>query len=245
MLAVAVLWIGLNVALPAGAQLASGCERCHLVLHTVPPESHVAEWAASAHALRRVGCVRCHDGDASASSAVEAHRFVLPANVRTSRVHRTQLPATCGACHPRQATNFTYSRHGAMLAANDERTPSCTSCHGAMSATVPSPTRLEQTCTGCHANPERDAYPSDARVLTEWLTDARGRLHEAEIGIARIADDTDRRQLWWRYDRAVDRANQAVGSLHAFDLAAARSTMALVRAELVAMERRLGTGTTQ
>jgi predicted CXXCH cytochrome family protein len=244
MLAVAVLWIVLGAVSPAGTGV-SGCERCHLVLHTVPSGSHVAEWAASAHALRRVGCVRCHDGDADAQTAVEAHRSVLPATARASRVHRTQLPATCGACHPRQATGFTYSRHGAVLDSNDDRAPSCTSCHGAMSATVPSPTRLEQLCVGCHADPQRDAYPSDARALTEWLTDARARLHEAEFGIARIADDTARRQLWWRYDRAVDRANQAVGSLHAFDLSAARTSLALVRAELVAIERRLGTGTTQ
>ena len=73
MLLVVVLSIGLSVAAQAGG-LSSGCERCHLVLHDAPAGSHVAEWTTSAHAAHRVGCVRCHDGNAESDSAVEAHQ---------------------------------------------------------------------------------------------------------------------------------------------------------------------------
>lgn len=157
-------------------------------------------------------------------------------------MHRTQLPLTCGACHPRQSTAFRASRHGTVLASGEARAPSCSTCHGAMSAAVPSPTGLERTCGVCHADASRDAYPSDARVVTEWMADARARLHDAELAIARVADDTTRRQLWWRYDRAVDRTNQAAVALHAFDLQAARVSLALVRAELAAITQQVAAG---
>ena len=173
MFAAAVLSIGLSVAAQAGP-LTSGCERCHLGLHGGSSEPHVTEWTVSEHAARRVGCVRCHDGDTASDEPLEAHRFVLSARVRTSPIHRMQLPATCGQCHPREATQFTASRHGALLASGVAGAPSCATCHGSMSARIPSPVTLQATCAACHLG------PGGTRALSLRRARARGVADECE-----------------------------------------------------------------
>jgi hypothetical protein len=236
MLAGFVLSLGLSVAVQAGS-LTSSCERCHLALHERPGWPHVAEWVESAHAAREVGCVRCHNGDATADTPLEAHRFVLPGTRRTSPVHRSRLPATCGQCHPREATRFTGSRHGALLAAGAPNVPSCASCHDAMRARIPSPTALESACAACHRDdPARGQLPSDARVLVEWVAATRERLVALQPLIERDADDVSRRTRWAAFDRAGNRVDDAVGALHAFDLSLARAELLLARDAIVSIE---------
>lgn len=242
MLTLALLWLGLTLHVEAPR---STCEQCHMRLPAEVAGTHIAEWQASRHAASGVSCVRCHDGNASADNEAEAHRFVRSSRVRTSPTHPTRLPQTCGGCHPRQATEFTTSHHGALLAASAPQAPSCASCHGAMRAEVPAPARLEATCASCHADPARDRYPTDARVLTEWLGEARLRLASAESRIAMLASDAERRRLRDRWERAHASTDLAVGALHAFDLVLARDRLTTTRRELVAIEERLRARLTQ
>jgi hypothetical protein len=233
-----------SIALGAAGQaatLTAGCEQCHIVLHRGPSDLHVAKWMTSEHAAHRVGCVRCHNGDAASIDPLEAHRFVQPAQVRTSSVNRRQLPGTCGQCHPREATQFTTSRHGALLASDAAGAPSCGSCHDAMSARVPSPPALQAACARCHLDdPARSHFPSDARVLTEWLATLRERLAQIEPAVGRVPSDVARRTLGDRRARAEDSLMQARGSLHGFDLVAARAALQRSRTELSAIEQALG-----
>ena len=237
MLAGLILSLGLSVAVQAGP-LTSGCERCHLALHGRPDWPHVTEWSASAHAARHVGCARCHDGDAASDDPVAAHRFVLSSQRRTSPVHPTRLPATCGRCHPRQATRFTGSRHGALLAAGAPGAPSCANCHGAMRARIPSPVALEGTCASCHsADSGTRTFPTDARVLVEWVAAIRDRLATLRPLVERDTDDVSRRLRWAAFDGATTRVDDAVGALHAFDLTFARAKLLLARQALERAER--------
>lgn len=241
MFVVAILMLGLGAAPQVGLPT-SGCEECHLVLHAGPSGPHVTQWATSEHAARRVGCVRCHDGNAVSDDILEAHRFVRPATVHTSPVNGRQLPATCGQCHPREATRFMSSRHGALLASNDAGAPSCASCHDAMSARAPTPSALQAGCANCHLDdPGHEQFPSDARVLTEWLASARERLAKVALGISTQADDVTRRQMWVTYDHAERCLRDAVGAMHGFDLTEAASLLSAARVDIRELEKRFGT----
>ena len=65
----------------------------------------------SRQVLRDVGCDSCHGGNPDTFESLRAHRGVLSSFNPSSPVHRTQLPATCGACHVGPYVNFQASRH--------------------------------------------------------------------------------------------------------------------------------------
>src|SRR5689334_16714492 len=80
------------------------CATCHLRLAWTQSEvTHVDQWVTSRHALYRIGCERCHRGDARTSDWTVAHRGVAKSADRSSSVNRTALPETCGRCHVSEA----------------------------------------------------------------------------------------------------------------------------------------------
>jgi cytochrome b subunit of formate dehydrogenase len=161
-----------------------GCTDCHSDVKTAPHEAtpgkpncatcHADQQAAydsgfHAAALRR--------GDSRAARCVDCHgspHELLPAADPASRVHRTNIPATCGACHGQKFVmeasghsaqpfhSYQQSVHGRAVAAGSEKAAVCTDCHRAhdiRSAGDPkSPIfkfNVPQTCAQCHGSVEQ------------------------------------------------------------------------------------------
>lgn len=119
---------------------------------------------SSAHETtpKKISCATCHAdeqaaydrsfhgkavqaGNASAATCVDCHgspHELLPASDPNSRVHHTNIPATCGSCHSQQfvmeknglstqmVASYQQSVHGHAVAAGSEKAAVCTDCHG-------------------------------------------------------------------------------------------------------------------
>ena len=84
-------------------------------------------------------------GNSKAATCVDCHgspHELLPASDPKSRVHHTNIPATCGACHSQKfvmqdggqsaqmVASYELSVHGHAVAAGSEKAAVCTDCHG-------------------------------------------------------------------------------------------------------------------
>ena len=84
-------------------------------------------------------------GNSQAASCVDCHgspHELLPASDPKSRVHHTNIPATCGACHSQKfvmhdagqsaqmVASYEASVHGHAVSAGSEKAAVCTDCHG-------------------------------------------------------------------------------------------------------------------
>src|SRR5579872_3398134 len=110
----------------------------------------------------KISCANCHaeqqaaydrsfhgkavqGGNSKAASCVDCHgspHELLPASDPKSRVHHTNVPATCGACHSQQlvmqdggqsaqmVASYQQSVHGHAVSAGSEKAAVCTDCHG-------------------------------------------------------------------------------------------------------------------
>ena len=110
----------------------------------------------------KISCATCHadeqaaydrsfhgkavqGGNSKAATCVDCHgspHELLPASDPKSRVHHTNIPATCGACHSQQfvmqdggqsaqmVASYGLSVHGHAVAAGSEKAAVCTDCHG-------------------------------------------------------------------------------------------------------------------
>ena len=111
---------------------------------------------------QKVSCATCHadeqsayersfhakavqGGNTHAATCVDCHgspHDLLPASDPKSRVHHTNIPATCGACHSQKfvmedggqsaqmVASYQQSVHGHAVAAGSEKAAVCTDCHG-------------------------------------------------------------------------------------------------------------------
>ena len=128
------------------------CVDCHTdvksAAHETPPQKitcatcHSDEQAAyerSFHAKAVQG------GNIHAATCVDCHgspHELLPASDPKSRVHHTNIPGTCGACHSQKfvmedggqsaqmVASYQQSVHGHAVAAGSEKAAVCTDCHG-------------------------------------------------------------------------------------------------------------------
>jgi len=128
------------------------CVDCHTdvksATHETPPKKitcagcHADEQAAydrSFHAKAVQG------GNPHAATCVDCHgspHELLPASDPKSRVHHTNIPGTCGACHSQRfvmedgglsaqmVASYQQSVHGHAVAAGSEQAAVCTDCHG-------------------------------------------------------------------------------------------------------------------
>ena len=128
------------------------CVDCHTdvksSLHETPPQKiscancHADEQAAYDRSLHARAV---KDGNASAATCVDCHgspHELLPASDPKSRVHHTNIPATCGACHSQKfvmeksglsvqtVASYQQSVHGHAVANGSEKAAVCTDCHG-------------------------------------------------------------------------------------------------------------------
>jgi cytochrome b subunit of formate dehydrogenase len=138
---------------------------------------------------QKITCAQCHSdeqaaydrsfhaaaaksGNTHAATCVDCHgspHELLPAADPKSRVHHTNIPATCGACHSQKfvmedggasaqmVASYQESVHGHAVAAGSEKAAVCTDCHGTheiLDAKDPkSPIfkfNVPQTCGKCH-----------------------------------------------------------------------------------------------
>jgi cytochrome b subunit of formate dehydrogenase len=165
----------------ASTHSAFGCTDCHSDIKAVPHEGTPA----------KPSCATCHTdqqaaydngfhaaalkkGDARAARCVDCHgspHEIAPASDPASRVHRTKIPATCGACHGQKFVmeasghsaqafvSYEESVHGRAVANGSEKAAVCTDCHGShdiRSAGDPkSPIfkfNVPNTCAQCHGD---------------------------------------------------------------------------------------------
>jgi nitrate/TMAO reductase-like tetraheme cytochrome c subunit len=107
------------------ANIAKTCERCHsdveFVKHhalgtAIPKE----EFKTSVHGKSgEVTCTSCH-GSHNLRSLIDPK----------STIFRSNIPQTCGSCHPDITKQFTESAHGLLAARGRSDSPTCTTCHG-------------------------------------------------------------------------------------------------------------------
>lgn len=234
----------LAVAAPASAepqQTFNRCAQCHFAnLVDVPGAAHLSEWERSPHARRGVGCERCHGGDATTVHPVEAHRGVLDSRNPASPVNRVNLPETCGTCHDGALQAFRKSRHAALLAHGDAGAPSCSTCHGAMTARVPSPRVLESQCARCHPPAAAgEGYARDAGALLTDVDQIDADLARADWLLAGVRDSARRERLAQARVKAAAALTEVAGAVHAFDLALATRLAGAARAQVNDLLRQL------
>ncbi len=138
---------------------------------------------------KKISCATCHadeqaaydrsfhgkavqGGNTKAATCVDCHgspHELLAASDPKSRVHHTNIPATCGSCHSQKfvmndagqsaqmVASYEQSVHGHAVAAGSEKAAVCTDCHGTHeildAKDAKSPIfkfNVPQTCGKCH-----------------------------------------------------------------------------------------------
>lgn len=153
----------------------NNCVRCHSSIKSpLHLSSKYFEWHASIHQDKAVGCDKCHGGDPTAAEVKLAHTGVFNSAMPESRIHPSNLPATCGSCHGRVTDTFVQSAHYAKLKPLGFG-PSCTTCHGHMaSAVLFSADETATMCAHCHnavggLMPPRPDIPDKARDVMQAI----------------------------------------------------------------------------
>lgn len=200
LLVVAYLLLGAIVAPAQGLQAQSRCANCHFANVGSITASHLSEWDLSAHGRNGVGCEACHGGNPRSFEPFVAHREILARANPASPVHRTNEPATCGACHQAPFAAFQRSKHFELLRAGDTSVPNCATCHGEVAGVRPSPKALESQCAQCHGVGKvapRPEYPLRGRQAFQGLQETRALLKDVRNAISRVKDPARRA----RYER--------------------------------------------
>ena len=156
-----------------------GCTDCHSDVKAVPHEAAPAKPAcATCHADQQAAydtgfhAAARKKGDTRAARCVDCHgspHAIVAASDPASRVHRTNIPATCGACHGQKFVmeasghsaqpfaSYQESVHGRAVAAGSEKAAVCTDCHGSHDIRPASDSKspifkfnVPNTCGQCH-----------------------------------------------------------------------------------------------
>lgn len=216
----------------------SRCADCHYADPMAPRRDHVEEWDRSPHGRDRVGCDKCHGGNATVFEAFQAHRGVLNSADDFSPVNRRNLTVTCGQCHVPQAVAFEQSRHYQVLRSGGQRGPTCATCHGAVDGRVLSPKGLASACGSCHGAGEvapRAGRVESVRARYEDLTAVRGQLKLAESLIKRVNDRNRRAGLTRALADAQASLSRAVAAGHQFVYDDLNTYMATARQRVEAL----------
>jgi hypothetical protein len=154
MMVLRVLTIVSCLAAPlAAAWEDNQCVQCHESQNLPISLGHsFDEWRASSHARAGIGCEKCHGGDASATDQSTAHRNVEPASDVQSMVHTSRLVTTCGTCHPKEREAYEQTVHARQVS-DRQGGATCSTCHGSMATSLPSPADLRSRCAVCHDKP--------------------------------------------------------------------------------------------
>jgi cytochrome b6 len=165
-------------ASPAGT---SSCVTCHGDPDWGGDPALIEAFQDDVHLEVGLGCEDCHGGDPDPGLAEEPMVAMDP----DSDTHpfrgspaRTEIPSFCGRCHSDptymrrfqpdarvdQEQEYRTSQHGLALAQGDTRVATCVDCHGVHGIRRPDhpaspvyPTRVAETCGGCHSDPKHMA----------------------------------------------------------------------------------------
>jgi formate dehydrogenase gamma subunit len=137
------------------------CLSCHLNdeavrKRMVPTAGFIAAFEASVHgaALQK--------GNAAAATCVDCHgsHEMKKGFDQSSRVSKTHVPATCGACHADIARQYDVSVHARAVGNGNTAAPVCTDCHGEHNilkthnprSPVAAANLATQVCSPCHSS---------------------------------------------------------------------------------------------
>jgi hypothetical protein len=202
------------------AQPMTRCAACHFAnVQDVPAPDYLADWQHSAHARHVVGCHECHGGDPWTYVPADAHRGVLGPTRASSPVAAANLVRTCARCHQAVTQAFAGTLHQTLARTGEWRAPDCTTCHGAMSATVPSPAALEARCADCHRpGSVRAEYPALMRGGIEELNALRARADALDDAIARVPEHSRRVELLVAMYNTRQSLKECLARVHAFNV---------------------------
>jgi Cytochrome c554 and c-prime len=197
----------------------SYCADCHYANPSAPRPDHLEDWDRSPHGHDRVGCEKCHGGNATAVEGFRAHAGVLNSADDFSSASRRNLPLTCGQCHVAPSVAFEASRHYELLRSGSSHGPTCSTCHGAVDGRVLSPRALASKCGECHGPDEvapRAGRVEAVRAQYEALAAVREEVKQAQSLIKRISDQKRRADLTLALDRVRAPLVRAVEAGHKF-----------------------------
>jgi len=204
LLVLAVL-LGIQVAVVppiVAADAETSCLACHADAEMMDDEDLLkiaTDWKESVHAAVGVSCHDCHGGNPSPEFADDMDAAMDPEFAEapfTDLPDAQRIPAFCGRCHSDpdymkrfrpdarvdQEQEYHSSQHGKSLSDGNKKVATCISCHGdhgILRADNPRssvyPTRVAETCGGCHADPEwmagetlEDGRPMPVDQVGEW-----------------------------------------------------------------------------
>jgi hypothetical protein len=146
----------------------NSCISCHNGLGGKHAEI-AADWEASIHAERGVGCVSCHGGDPTQPDAAAA---MSPEAGYLGPLPKDQIPGLCASCHSQvdlmrpydlatdQFDQYWQSVHGQALLGGDANVATCFDCHDghrvlrvADPASQVYPSNEPAMCASCHSDP--------------------------------------------------------------------------------------------
>jgi hypothetical protein len=188
------------VTLPAVVAVGdTSCIVCHGDTDRFEPQL-VQNFGTDVHAQAGLSCHDCHGGNPAIELAddIEAMDESFEPTPYIGVPAKAGIPSMCGSCHsepetmrrfnpaPRvdQESEYWTSQHGIALAAGDEAVAVCTDCHTvhamqrvASPDSSVHPTRVAETCNGCHGDAERMAgrtgptgLPIPVDVYARWRT---------------------------------------------------------------------------
>jgi hypothetical protein len=153
------------------------------------------EWHISTHKEKGVSCDKCHGGDPAAKDQHRAHMGVVKPSDPKSRLHITNLPETCNACHQGVVSAFVQSSHFQKLKSSGMG-PSCTTCHAHMATIVPyTPEETATLCALCHnaskIMPPRPEIPEKANEVMQAIR----RLNMVVMWADRLLDEGAKKKV--------------------------------------------------
>jgi cytochrome b subunit of formate dehydrogenase len=137
------------------------CLSCHLDdprirANTAPSAGFIAAYEHSVHGAALL------KGNGDAANCVDCHgsHEVNKGTEPSARVHKQNIPQTCGTCHSDVAKDFATSIHGQASARGTKDAPVCTDCHGEHNILSPSDPKSPvaplnvsgQVCSPCHSS---------------------------------------------------------------------------------------------
>ena len=179
------------------------------------------QWSESVHALKGVACDACHGGDPTQATKEKAHANLKNTTDPESPVYYTNVPSTCGKCHPEELANFENSTHYHKLEAL-QLAPTCTTCHVPHTFTILNPEDFITTCGNCHSVYKKIA-PYDIPLKAE---DLLGQVNKLKFNIDMTGQDifwakkngTDVTQAQQYADSAVNKLRNLAPMWHEFNL---------------------------
>ncbi|OGP86712.1 MAG: hypothetical protein A2156_04410 [Deltaproteobacteria bacterium RBG_16_48_10] len=137
------------------SNIAKTCSRCHSDKEFV--RQHALGKGTSPGELFK-GSVHEKTGEVTCTSCHGSHNLRSLIDPQSS-IFRSNIPQTCGACHPDITKQFIDSIHGVLAARGRSDSPTCTTCHGIHGIKTKvdpdSPVNEKRialtTCPQCHA----------------------------------------------------------------------------------------------